>query len=110
MTQLRAKARFLGMMCATFLASLAAVAAFNLAIDPYAIFGAPIVEGVNAVKPRPDAWIADIKLAVARKRGPKALILGNSRAEIGFDPDSAALRATKIAAYNMAVPGFGLAG
>src|SRR3954469_12975256 len=99
------KARFLRLLCGSLLASFAAVALFNAAVDPYGIFGSPTMPGVNALKPRPDAWLGEIKQTVAEKRAPDGLILGNPRAEVGFDPNNASLQARKVVSYNMAVPG-----
>jgi len=103
------KIRFLAALCASFFVSLGALAVFNAAIDPYGIFDAPRIAGLNAIKPRPDAWLPDIKQTIAAKRAPQVLILGNSRAEIGFDPDSEPLQTRRAEPYNMAVPGLGLA-
>ena len=93
--------------CAT-LALVALVAAFNYVIDPYAVFGSPSVVGLNAVKPRPDVMIADIKFIVGTRLHPNALILGNSRADVGFDPENPTFERHGMRAYNAAVPGSGL--
>lgn len=103
------KARFLAALFVSSFVSLGTVALFNVAIDPYGIFGSPRIAGLNAIKPRPDAWLPDIKQAIAVKRAPQILILGNSRAEIGFDPVSEPFQARHAQPYNMAVPGLGLA-
>src|SRR6185503_15089760 len=56
-------------------------------------------------KPRPDAMLADIKFIVGTHARADALILGNSRAEVGFDPRHPAFAARALRAFNAAVPG-----
>ena len=101
------KRLYLLALAASCVGSLCLVAAFNAIVDPYGIFNSPRIDGFNAVKPRPRAWIADIKLAAALNASADTVIIGNSRAEIGFDPQSAVLAGRNT--YNLAVPGLGLA-
>lgn len=73
-------------------------------VDPYRLYGfGPY--GFNAIKPRPDRYQSEIKLSGARRLHSNALILGNSRAEIGFDPVHPAFGRRNLNAYNLAVPG-----
>jgi hypothetical protein len=72
------------------------------------VFGTPAVAGFNAIKPRPDAMLEDIKFIAGSRYGPSALILGNSRADVGFDPGHSAFSARQLRAYNAAVPGSGI--
>lgn len=104
------KRRFLLLFVVSFAASMACVALMNALIDPYMLFDAPRISGINAIKPRPEVWSGEIKRAVAVRQRPEAFILGNSRAEIGFDPEHASLRRLKLDTYNLAVPGMGLGG
>jgi hypothetical protein len=83
--------------------SLAALV--NYLIDPYAVFGAGTIAGLNQVKPHPDVMLPEIKLILGTRARPDALILGNSRAEVGFDPQHPAFRARGLLAFNAAVPG-----
>jgi hypothetical protein len=87
------------------LGATAAVALLDYLIDPYAIFGVRTVDGINAIKPRPDAMLTDIKAIVGTRFHPSALILGNSRAEVGFDPLHRAFATRSLRAFNAAVPG-----
>lgn len=103
-----AHARFLGWLCIALALLLAAMAAFNVAVDPYDIFGAPRVEGLNAIKPRAVNRPAPFKVALAARAQANTLILGNSRAEIGFDPGSAAWPQAMRPVINAAVPGSAL--
>ena len=84
------------------------VASLNYAIDPYNIFRSLTLQGINALKPRPDVMLGDIKLIVGTRFHPTALILGNSRADVGFDPTHPAFGKRHLRAYNAAVPGSGL--
>lgn len=85
---------------------LAAVAAWNLAADPYSVFGTPRFEHFNANKPD---FVEQLRLthpyAVARLR-PRCVILGTSRTGRGLDPNDSALRGADC--YNMALPSVSL--
>lgn len=87
---------------------VAIVGLFNYLIDPYAIFQAKTWAGVNVSKPRPDAMRQEIKAIVGERFRPDALILGNSRAEVGFDPRHPGFRNRQLRAFNAAVPGSGI--
>ncbi len=95
-----------------FLAAFATVATalvVNLLVDPYGIHGAPRINGFNALKPASNqqAWLA--KAARARRAKPVVLLLGNSRVDIGLDPQSPAWPANDGPVFNMGVPGSGIA-
>lgn len=74
-------------------------------VDPYRLYGLLDVHGFNHVKPRPERFQEQIKLTGARMLHANALIMGNSRAEIGFNPDYPFFSEHGLAAYNLAVPG-----
>ena len=78
--------RFARLWIVTLTLSLAVVAAFNAFIDPWGLHGLVRIDGVNAVKIRAERAIGELKLARALRHRPDALILGNSRADIGLDP------------------------
>ncbi|MCP5153191.1 MAG: hypothetical protein H6983_03430 [Ectothiorhodospiraceae bacterium] len=80
----------------------------NLAVDPYGVYGAPEVPGLNARKPaaQQHAWVA--KAARAERVLPRTLLLGNSRVDIGFDPESSAWADAPRPVFNMGVPGSGI--
>lgn len=79
--------------------------AFVCVIDPYGVYGWVHVPGFNEIKPRPNRYQSEIKLAAAARQKADALILGNSRADIGLDPKHAGFRLHGLNAYNLAVPG-----
>jgi hypothetical protein len=66
--------RFVVGFLGSFLAVLAAVLAFNVAVDPFALAGTRLVP--TAVEP--DRWIK-LDLLERLKRGPEILIMGSSR-------------------------------
>lgn len=103
------KRRFAWIWLTTTVLSLVAVALINRVIDPYGLYAWPRWQGVNLVKPRPQRSLADIKLINALRQKPDALILGNSRADIGFDPKVLINLGLAERPFNLAVPGSGLA-
>ena len=89
-------------------AALLATAAINLVIDPYGTFRLFDVPRLNRIKPYPDHDLAIVKDHALRHVAPQALILGNSRAEVGFDPEYPAWRRAGYGSvYNAAVAGAG---
>ncbi|MDX8121538.1 hypothetical protein SKZ59_07140 [Janthinobacterium sp. GMG2] len=84
------------------------VCAFVLIVDPYGVYGIVRRDHFNAVKPGLTRYQSQIKQEHALRLRPQFIILGNSRAEIGFDPRASALAALG-AGYNLAIPGTGLA-
>lgn len=99
---------YLRRLAVTVVATLTAVGAFNLLIDPSGIWGLVARQGFNVPKARPDRDIAQRKLWLAAEQRPDAVILGNSRAEIGFDPGHPAWKTHASRPFNLAVPGQGL--
>src|SRR5689334_8310087 len=102
---MRARRVFAIILATSVVAVVGAAGLLNYLVDPYAIFGGRVFAGFNAVKPRPDAMLADIKAIVGSQAHADALILGNSRAEVGFDPQHPAFAARGLHAFNAAVPG-----
>lgn len=100
--------RFLKQAAATFLAALASVAALNLWVDPYRIWN--VRGGLSEEIPRPRAIQEGplLKARGIRRVRPVTVILGNSRAEIGFDPRAAVWPAALQPVYNAALPGRGI--
>lgn len=82
------------------------IAALNLAVDPYRVFGMPDVPGFNALKPDfVESLRMTVPYAIERHR-PDALILGTSRAGRGYSPHHPAFAGYK--AYNAALPAVSL--
>jgi hypothetical protein len=91
-----------------FFASILMLAiTINILIDPYMVFDAPTVAGVNEVKPRAYQQASLAKQHLLQRTRPRTLILGNSRAEIGLDPASSAWPPELRPVFNAAQAGAG---
>lgn len=97
--------RFLSWLATVVLCGVVAIIFFVGIIDPYSQYGWFKQAGINAVKPDLSRYAEEIKLTQAIKLKPDTLIFGNSRAEIGFDPESPALMQHGYSAYNLAIRG-----
>jgi len=86
---------------------LLAVVAINLVVDPYGIFRLVDRPGFNAVKPAAPSRGPMAKAYQVLRVQPKTLILGNSRAELGLDPNHPAWPQAARPVYNAALPGTG---
>lgn len=102
---MKPRRRFARLWMVTLTLSLAAVALFNAFIDPWGLHGLVRIDGVNTVKIRPDRAIGELKFARALRHAPDALILGNSRADIGIDPTHGSVVALARRPFNLAEPG-----
>ena len=93
-----------------FACLLAVAVLVNVLVDPYRLWMPR--HGWDERKPRPRAVQHDalLKLRGIARTLPVTVILGNSRAEIGFDPLSNAWPVDARPVYNAAVPGAGVAG
>lgn len=105
MTTERDFKRFLTIGGIVVAAGVIASAALVALIDPYRLYGATEIPGINRVKPLPTRYQNQIKMHGALKHQADTFILGNSRAELGFNPQHAALGAS---AYNLALAGTSL--
>jgi hypothetical protein len=108
MAEDRSYAGFIKWMGASLLAGVLLTVLFVVVVDPYRLFRLVDIVGFNAVKPRPDHYQSEIKLAGARALRPALVLMGNSRVDVGIDPDSENLRAASRTAYNLAIPGTGV--
>jgi hypothetical protein len=100
--------RFAHLWIVTLTLTLVMVVLFNAVIDPWGLHGLVRLDDVNAVKIRPERAIGELKLARALRHRPDALILGNSRADIGLDPAHTALATLAQRPFNLAEPGAAL--
>ena len=103
-----AAVRYLWAWLASTVALLGAVVAINLVVDPYGLFRIIDVAGLNRVKSQASERGPLFKHTGVERMHPSGLVLGNSRAEIGFDPDSPAWPAWARPAFNLALPGAGI--
>lgn len=82
--------------------------ALTVLIDPYGLFRLMQIEGVNTIKPsiyRHGLWAKAVAL---ERSNAKTVILGNSRFDVGLDPDQGPWPPEWLPAYNLAVPGQGI--
>jgi len=87
---------------------LGSVVAVNIVVDPYGLFRVVDVPGVNRVKSQASERGSLFKHVSLERMHPSGLILGNSRAEIGFDPESPAWPPRARPVFNLALPGAGI--
>lgn len=99
--------RYLTLWLATTMALLLVVAAFNVTVDPYGLFRMIDKSGFNSIKPAAATHGAMTKAYQLARVKPKILVLGNSRAELGLDPNHPAW-AAQGPVYNAALPGTGV--
>lgn len=84
---------------------LLVVGVFNFFVDPYGLFRVVDQSGFNRIKPKAGAQGETMKAYQVLRVQPQGLILGNSRAEVGFDPMHPGWAARPV--YNLALPGTG---
>src|ERR1700680_698269 len=77
-------------------------------VDPYRMYGTPETPGWTALKPRIYEQIGIAKTYQLDRVAPTTLLLGNSRVEIGFDPESRLWPAGAQPVFNAAQAGMGL--
>ncbi|MES2353857.1 MAG: hypothetical protein V4568_05500 [Pseudomonadota bacterium] len=82
---------------------LLVVAAINIFIDPFSIFGTPRIQGWSEIKPSAWGRPGFHKTFAVQDLKPDALILGTSRAEVGLNPKHPAFAGLR--AYNLAISG-----
>jgi len=105
----RQYSRFIAQASAVALGGACLASAFVVAVDPYRLYRLVEKPGFNQVKPPPERYREEIKLSNAAAIRANAFIAGNSRAEIGFDPDFAARHAPGLSFYNIALSGTDIA-
>ena len=106
---MRPAARYLWAWVMSTLALLVVVVAVNLVVDPYGLFRIVDVPGLNRIKSQAGERAALFKRTGVERMRPASLVLGNSRAEIGFDPESPAWPESARPVFNLALPGAGMA-
>lgn len=87
-----------------FLVAVLAIAAFNLLINPFAVFPIPRMAGISDVHNMTNARL--YKTFLLRQREVDGLLLGSSRIEESMYPLAAAWPGMQV--YNMAMPGCSL--
>ncbi len=108
MEELQNSQRYLCWLLVITIAGSLAVVIFVLIVDPYRQYGIVQYRGFNIIKPTLERYQNEIKLSQVKRLKPDVLILGNSRAEIGFDPDALVFNQKGLSAYNLSIPGIGI--
>lgn len=107
MTEPRIFRRYLGRLCLLTLAWLAAVAALNFTADPYVIWNMSRPGQISMAKPRTGKQVGLARIAQSERLQPATLLLGNSRVEVGLDPDSPQWPAAVQPVFNLSQAGYG---
>ena len=97
--------KFLRTFIITFLLICILSAVFNYFVDPYGLFGTSRLIGFNDLKPAASERVRVIKPYMASKIKPKTIIGGNSRPEVGINPQSECWMRDERPVFNMGVPG-----
>ena len=92
---------WLGGTCAL----LSLVAALNIAVDPFFVFGTPLINGFNKYKPATQGREALAKAALVMDAQPRTLLVGASKVQVGLDPESTIWNATERPVFNAGIPG-----
>jgi hypothetical protein len=97
--------RFFLAFAATFLLACLLGAGLNYLVDPYGLFGTRRIAGFNELKPASTERVRVTKPYMASRVRSTVVIGGNSRPEIGIDPQSACWGKADQPVFNMGVPG-----
>ena len=81
------------------------VAALNVAVDPFFVFGTPLVHGFNRYKPATQGREALAKSALLPRAQPHTLLVGTSKVQVGLDPASPAWQPEDKPVFNNGLPG-----
>lgn len=99
--------QFVTRLLATALAVVLGCGLFNAIVDPHGLFRWVDQQGFNAIKPRATQAGEAFKYRVVDFSLPQTLLLGNSRAEMGWNPEHLP-SASFGSIANVALPGQGL--
>lgn len=80
----------------------------NYFIDPYLLYGTERFVNLNDIKPSATSHSRQSKLHLAHEADINGLIIGNSRPEMGLDPDHSYFTDNNIRMFNLGSPGSGL--
>lgn len=99
-----AKAYLLRTLSAILLA-VVTVVGINFVVDPFAITSVSRITGFNAYKNEINNYVRLMKKYNPLAAQHNALIVGNSRVEIGISPDSQCFQDAGMKLYNLGIPG-----
>jgi hypothetical protein len=96
---------FLGRWLAVTAVLLLAVGALNVAVDPFFVFGAPLIAGFNQYKPATLGRETLAKPALLPRAQPHTVLIGTSKVQVGLDPQSTAWAPDDAPVFNAGLPG-----
>lgn len=99
--------RYISTYFTSFTIVLFFIATFNWFIDPFGMYWSPQVENINTIKPEAGKHARITKAYQVNKIKPQVLIIGNSRVEMGLNPQSDHFSGKTV--YNQGMPGAGVA-
>jgi hypothetical protein len=97
--------RYLAIVLTTCLLCLGTVGGAAAIVDPYGLIGWIAVDGLNLVKPAAYIQVESAKVRRFLRAAPATVVLGNSRVDIGIDPQSPSWPAGFRPVFNLGVPG-----
>lgn len=100
--------RYVAWFVATFCALATITALMNFIVDPYIVFGSSRIHGFNQVKTQINDYVRVAKAFEPFRQDTDILLAGNSRIEMGLDPDHACFKKIGLKAYNLGIPGAGV--
>ena len=100
--------RYLIFFLCSFFALSALVVGANVVVDPYSVIGAPRFDGLNQYKVDINSRVRLSKSYQPLRADFNTLIVGNSRVEMGIDPENKCLNLNGKKTYNLGIPGAGV--
>ncbi|GGD75283.1 hypothetical protein [Lacimicrobium alkaliphilum] len=98
--------RYILVFALSFSFVLASIGVINWVVDPFGMYWSPVYQGVNATKPEAGNRSRVSKAYRSVEAAPQVLLLGNSRIEMGIDPEHELFKTRQV--YNLGMPGASL--
>lgn len=86
-------------------ALLLGVAGLNVAVDPFFVFGTPLIAGFNQMKPATQGRESLAKPHLLLRAQPHTLLIGTSKMQVGISPESPAWSTADQPVFNAGNPG-----
>lgn len=100
------ESRYLRIFCSLVIVLLGSVISLNWFVDPFSVFGAPLIRGFNANKPGYVDHLRMTHVYRVQRLKPDCILIGTSRTGRGLRPDHPSLR--EYNCYNLALPAMGI--
>lgn len=84
---------------------LLGVAGLNAAVDPFFVFGTPLIPGFNQYKPATQGREVLAKLALLPRMQPRTVLIGTSKVQVGLDPNFSVWGPEDRPVFNDGLPG-----